>query len=88
LVAADYDGGDEPDLRRIGPCLYVRLRRTAYGAADVIRWSDRVAPFLDDGVDVYAFFRHDADGQSALYAEALLSRARQALGPGEAGAVP
>ena len=28
-------------------------------------------PFLDDGLDVYAFFRHDEDGTSALRAEAL-----------------
>lgn len=74
LVAADYDGADEPDLRRIGPFLYLRLRRASYGDADVARWAERLRPFLDDGLDAYAFFRHDADGQSALHAEALLSR--------------
>jgi uncharacterized protein YecE (DUF72 family) len=76
LVAADYDGADEPDLRRIGPYLYLRLRRTTYTEADLFRWADRLAPFIDDGLDAYVFLRHDEDGQSALDAEALLSRAR------------
>jgi uncharacterized protein YecE (DUF72 family) len=76
LVAADYDGADEPDLRRIGPYLYLRLRRTTYTEPDLFRWADRLAPFLDDGIDAYVFLRHDEDGQSALDAEALLSRAR------------
>jgi uncharacterized protein YecE (DUF72 family) len=76
LVAADYDGADEPDLRRLGPVLYLRLRRTTYAPAEVERWADRLAPFLEDGMDAYAFFRHDADGQSALRAEALQERLR------------
>jgi uncharacterized protein YecE (DUF72 family) len=76
LVAADHDAAHEPDLRRIGPCLYLRLRRTHYEAADITRWAERLEPFLADGLDAYVFFRHDADGRSALDAEALLSRAR------------
>ena len=39
LVATDYDGADEPDLRRIGPFLYLRLRRTTYSEADLVRWA-------------------------------------------------
>ena len=71
LVATDIDDADEPDLRRIGDALYVRLRRHAYDDADLARWAARMEPFLDDGLDVYAFFRHDEDGTSALRAEAL-----------------
>jgi uncharacterized protein YecE (DUF72 family) len=74
LVASDQDGGEEPDLRRIGPIIYLRLRRSTYSAADLARWLDRLAPFLDDGLDAYVFFRHDRDGESALRAEALLAR--------------
>jgi uncharacterized protein YecE (DUF72 family) len=76
LVAADVDGADEPDLRRIGPFLYLRLRRMSYGAADIARWAERLRPFLADGLDAYVFFRHDADGESALHARALLTAAR------------
>jgi uncharacterized protein YecE (DUF72 family) len=71
LVATDVDDADEPDLRRIGDALYVRLRRRAYDEADLARWAARLEAFLDDGLDVYAFFRHDEDGTSALRAEAL-----------------
>jgi uncharacterized protein YecE (DUF72 family) len=71
LVATDTDDTDEPDLRRIGAALYVRLRRQAYDDAALTRWAARFEPFLADGLDVYAFFRHDEDGTSALRAEAL-----------------
>ena len=72
LVASDRDGEDEPDLRRSGPLLYLRLRRAHYGDDDVARWAMRLEPFLADGLDAYVFFRHDEDGASALQAERLL----------------
>jgi uncharacterized protein YecE (DUF72 family) len=71
LVSTDVDDRDEPDLRRIGGTLYLRLRRRAYDADDLARWADRLAPFLEDGLDAYVFFRHDEDGTAALRAEAL-----------------
>jgi uncharacterized protein YecE (DUF72 family) len=81
LVATDRDGSDEPDLRRIGPFLYLRLRRAEYSVADLERWALRLEPFLADGVDCYVFFRHDEDGGSALCAEALLGQLREFGGP-------
>jgi uncharacterized protein YecE (DUF72 family) len=75
LVAADHDGADEPDLRRIGPFLYLRLRRAGYADGELTRWAERLVPFLADGLDAYVFFRHDDDGRSALLAEALSTRA-------------
>jgi uncharacterized protein YecE (DUF72 family) len=74
LVATDVDGPDEPDLRRSGRALYLRLRRREYDDEALARWSDRLAPFLEDGLDAYVFFRHDEDGTSALRAEALAMR--------------
>ena len=73
LVATDLDDADEPPLRRIGAFLYLRLRRATLTDADVDAWAARLAPFLDDGMDTYVFFRHDEDGTSALRAEALLA---------------
>ena len=72
LVATDWDDGEEPDLRRIGSFLYLRLRRTSYSDADLARWAQRLEPFLADGLDAYVFLRHDEDGTNALRAEALL----------------
>jgi uncharacterized protein YecE (DUF72 family) len=77
LVASDQDGQEEPDLRRIGRILYLRLRRASYGPDALARWVDRLAPFLTDGMDAYVFFRHDSDGESALRAEAMQERWRE-----------
>ena len=71
LVATDVDDADEPPLRRIGAFLYLRLRRTVLTDTDVTAWSERLRPFVDDGMDTYVFFRHDHDGASAVRAELL-----------------
>ena len=84
LVATDQDDADEPVLRRIGPFLYLRLRRTTITDADLDRWAARIRPFLDDGLDAYVFLRHDADGTNALLAERLewmLSKEHQHAAP-------
>jgi uncharacterized protein YecE (DUF72 family) len=81
LVASDWDDGEEPDLRRIGRFIYLRLRRSSYSDEDLDRWTRRFEPFLADGMDIYAFFRHDQEGDSALRAEALLERCRALMGP-------
>lgn len=74
LVTTDTDELDDPPIiRRIGPLLYLRLRRAAYTATSLDEWAARLAPFLEDGVDVCVFLRHDADGSNALHAESLLS---------------
>jgi uncharacterized protein YecE (DUF72 family) len=68
------DQAATPDIRRTGPFLYLRLRRTAYDDAALDAWAARIAPFLDDGMDAYVLFRHDEDGTSALRAEAFAAR--------------
>ncbi len=75
LCTTDLDDQpDLPDIRRTGPFLYLRLRRTAYDDAALDAWAARIAPFLDDGMDAYVLFRHDEDGTSALRAEAFAGR--------------
>jgi uncharacterized protein YecE (DUF72 family) len=81
LVANDWDDKDEPDLRRIGRFVYLRLRRTSYGDADIARWAQRLEPFVADGLDAFVFFRHDEDGQMALNAEALLANVHEVMEP-------
>jgi len=63
-----------PDIRRTGPFLYLRLRRSVYTDADLDLWARRLVPFLDDGMDAYVLFRHDEDGTSALHAEGFAAR--------------
>jgi uncharacterized protein YecE (DUF72 family) len=77
LCATDLDAAPPPDLRLTGSFLYLRLRRLAYGSADLASWADRVVPFLATGIDVYAFLRHDAAGEAvdrALALAGLVSR--------------
>jgi uncharacterized protein YecE (DUF72 family) len=75
LCTTDTDDQEEaPDIRRTGPFLYLRLRRTGYDDAALDGWAARIAPFLDDGMDAYVLFRHDEDGTSALHAEGFAAR--------------
>lgn len=54
-----------PTLRRTAAFVYLRLRRSDYTAAELEAWAARIEPFLTDGVDVFAFFRHDPVGRAA-----------------------
>jgi len=83
LCTTDLDDQDEtPDIRRTGPFLYLRLRRTAYDDAALDAWARRLVPFLDDGMDAYVLFRHDEDGTSALHAEGFAARVERARDAG------
>ena len=77
LVGTDWDDRDEPDLRRTGRFLYLRLRREAYSDEALQRWAERLEPFLADGMDAFVFFRHDEDGTFALHAASLLERSER-----------
>jgi uncharacterized protein YecE (DUF72 family) len=51
---------------------YARLRkREGYTEDDVAAWAARLRPLLEEGKDVYAYFRHDDTGANALSAERL-----------------
>jgi uncharacterized protein YecE (DUF72 family) len=74
LVVTETDEAPDPPLTVTGPFLYLRLRRTAYGTADLDAWAARLEPFLADGRDAYVFFRHDERGATPGYAIALAAR--------------
>jgi uncharacterized protein YecE (DUF72 family) len=71
LCATDLDDRAAPDLRLTGGLIYLRLRRTSYTDDELAAWADRLAAFLDDGVDCHVFLRHDESGESALRAVRL-----------------
>ncbi|HEX9043547.1 MAG TPA: DUF72 domain-containing protein [Candidatus Limnocylindrales bacterium] len=72
VCATETDAVDEPPrIRLTGSFLYLRLRRTAYSDGEMAAWADRLVPFLEAGHDVFAFFRHDETGVSALRAGEL-----------------
>jgi uncharacterized protein YecE (DUF72 family) len=70
------DDPDPPDLRVTGPFLYLRLRRHDYTRGQVEGWAERIAPFLADGRDVYAYFRHDETGRATELAAELEAATR------------
>jgi uncharacterized protein YecE (DUF72 family) len=74
LVVTETDEAPDPPLTVTGPFLYLRLRRTMYGTADLDAWAARLEPFLADGRDAYVFFRHDERGTTPGYAVALAAR--------------
>lgn len=81
LCATDLPDRDEPILRRTSARLYLRLRRPDYDDAALDAWAARVAPFLDAGDEVFAFFRHDPVGHAGELAEAFRARLGPRLGP-------
>jgi uncharacterized protein YecE (DUF72 family) len=85
LVVTETDDAPEPPLILTGSFVYLRLRRTLYGTADLDAWAARLEPFLADGRDAYVFFRHDERGATPAHAAALAGRlARFAPGDGAA----
>jgi uncharacterized protein YecE (DUF72 family) len=84
--ATDLDGRDPPSVRLTGPFLYLRLRREAYSPAELAAWAARIVPFVEAGHDVFAFFRHDELGVSALRAIELGRLVDVALRPSGAPA--
>ncbi|MDP2350032.1 MAG: DUF72 domain-containing protein, partial [Chloroflexota bacterium] len=82
LGATDLDEQDAPDIRRTGPFLYLRLRRTTYDEAALDTWARRLVPFLEDGMDAYVLFRHDEDGATALQAEGFAARVERIIDSG------
>jgi uncharacterized protein YecE (DUF72 family) len=83
LVVTETDEAPDPPLTITGPLVYLRLRRTLYGTADLDAWAARLEPFLADGRDAYAIFRHDERGVTPGYAVALAERLARHAPPDE-----
>ena len=66
------DGEEHPGPFGRGAFIYLRLRREAYSPQRLGAWSRRIAGYLAQGKDVYAYFKHERLGP--LYAEQLAAR--------------
>ena len=75
---AVVDREDDPGLDQpvLGPVAYFRLRRATYDDADLDRWAERLAA---EGAErpVYAFVKHDEEGDGPRYAQGLVTRLEQ-----------
>lgn len=65
---------DPPRISKTGDFLYCRLRRSQYSGEELAEWAARLLPFLDDGVDVHAYLRHDETGEAPHRALELARR--------------
>jgi len=74
VCATDLEANREPPrIDLTGRFLYLRLRREAYATSDREAWAARIGPFLEARPAAFTFFRHDAEGLSALRALELMS---------------
>jgi uncharacterized protein YecE (DUF72 family) len=55
------------------PFRYLRLREPPYDEAALAGWAERIQPVVADGVDVYAYFKHEDEPTAPAYAERLLA---------------
>jgi uncharacterized protein YecE (DUF72 family) len=65
---------DVPPIIVTGRFLYLRLRRADYAEGEIEAWANRLAPFVDDGLDAFVFFRHDETGRTPGFAIDLATR--------------
>lgn len=55
---------------------YLRLRKENYTPKQLTVWKQRIDAWLADGVDVYAYCKHEDEGKAPAYARRLLGKAR------------
>jgi uncharacterized protein YecE (DUF72 family) len=60
------------DWEADAPFRYVRFREPPYSDDDLVGFAARIRPLLDDGIEVYAYFRHEDEPTAPRYAEQLL----------------
>jgi hypothetical protein len=54
------------------PFRYLRLRDPPYDEPELREWANRVRPLLVDGIEVYAYFKHEDEPTAPAYAARLL----------------
>ena len=64
----DESSGGTPVFEPFG---YLRLRKEAYADEEIKTWAERIAPALEEGRDVYTYFKHEDKGAGPIFAERL-----------------
>ena len=75
LCVAETEKLDTPEVRTAS-YIYFRFRRPSYSPEDVKALAARVERCLADGLETYAFFKHEEDPRSPLNAVELLKMVR------------
>jgi uncharacterized protein YecE (DUF72 family) len=53
------------------PFVYLRLRKLEYSEEEIRAWARRVSGALDQGADVFCYFKHEEKGAGPIFAERL-----------------
>jgi uncharacterized protein YecE (DUF72 family) len=75
LCLAETDKDTPPDVLTAN-FTYVRLRREEYTAKELAVWKNRFDAWVQDGVDVYAYCKHEDAGKAPAYASQLLGKSK------------
>ena len=75
LCIAETESITTPE-ERTADFVYFRFRRPSYDAAELRKLAGRVERCLADGLETYAFFKHEEDPRSPLNAVELLTAVR------------
>jgi uncharacterized protein YecE (DUF72 family) len=78
LCIAETESLTTPEVRTAN-YIYFRFRKPSYNAAEVSALANRVERCLADGLETYAFFKHEEDPRSPLNAVDLLEKVRQRM---------
>lgn len=71
--AADTDEKPLAAIPLTAPHVYLRLRKLDYAPEEIAAWAGRVRAALDEGREVYCYFKHEGGGAGPAYALALRS---------------
>jgi uncharacterized protein YecE (DUF72 family) len=72
LCLAETDEAPAPDVVT-ADFVYVRLRRETYTDQELGAWRARCRAWVDQGLDVYAYLKHEDAGRGPVYARELLA---------------
>ena len=75
LCVAQTEKLSTPEVRT-ADFIYFRFRQPSYTAEELKQLADRVARCVADGLETYAFFKHEEDPRSPLNAVELLNTVR------------
>jgi uncharacterized protein YecE (DUF72 family) len=73
LCLAETDDFTPPDVLT-APFVYVRLRREEYSATELAVWRERFHGWIEKGIDVYCYVKHEDAGKGPKYARQLLEK--------------
>ena len=78
LCVAETEKLNTPEIRTAN-FIYFRFRRPSYSADEVKKLADRIERCVADGLETYAFFKHEEDPRSPLNAAELLNTVRDKM---------